>query len=370
MKINGLTLRASLLAALLATAPSAFAFGGLFDGGLFKSAEPASEFVVDDGSLFAGEALTIGEMTAPSPFFTSAANESYSGCATCGDDADVVYGGGIPAAVDCCDPCAFVCDPCGEYVVGWNDRISYIPGQPVRNILRGVRDLLSNCSLFCQPAYVCDPCWSVCDPCWSPCDPCWTACEETTCDGGYAPRCCGDGYVPGETNALDPKTGLPQAGGIESGVSPTPTLQTDAQQVGAYQDATSPAIPQDAVAPQLSAPVSAPAPAAAPAPTAVPETVPTPAADPTLGSGVLNMLVPEDSVVYVNGYRTKQTGAVRSFAAKSLEFGETYSFEIRVVAVRNGQVFEDVQHATLTAGQETALAFNLSLRSNQAVAAR
>ena len=82
------------------------------------------------------------------------------------------------------------------------------------------------------------------------------------------------------------------------------------------------------------------------------------------------MLVPEDAVVYVNGYRTKQTGAVRSFAAKSLEYGETYSFEIRVVAVRDGQVFEDVQHATLTAGQETALAFNLSLRSNQAVAAR
>ena len=360
MKINGLTLRASLLAALLATAPSAFAFGGLFDGGLFKSAEPASEFVVDDGSFFAGEALTIGEMAAPSPFFASAANESYSGCATCGDETGVVYGGGIPAAVDCCDPCAFVCDPCDPCVVGWGGYVSpYVPGQPVRNVLRGVRNLLSNCSLFCQPAYVCDPCWTVCDPCWSPCDPCWTSCE-TTCDGGYAPRCCGDGYVPGETNPLNPETGLPQAdgaSGLDAGVSPTPTLQTDAQAVGTYQDAA-PAIPQSA--PQLNAP----------APSAAPETVPTPPADPNLGAGVLNMLVPEDAIVYVNGYRTKQTGAVRSFAAKSLEFGETYSFEIRVVAVRNGQVFEDVQHATLTAGQETALAFNLSLRSNQAVAAR
>ena len=358
MKINGLTLRASLLAALLATAPSAFAFGGLFDGGLFKSAEP--EYVVDDGSFFAGEALTIGEMAAPAPFFASAANESYSGCATCGDETGVVYGGGIPAAVDCCDPCAFVCDPCDPCVVGWGGYVSpYVPGQPVRNVLRGVRNLLSNCSLFCQPAYVCDPCWTVCDPCWSPCDPCWTSCE-TTCDGGYAPRCCGDGYVPGETNPLNPETGLPQAdgaSGLDAGVSPTPTLQTDAQAVGTYQDAA-PAIPQSA--PQLNAP----------APSAAPETVPTPPADPNLGAGVLNMLVPEDAIVYVNGYRTKQTGAVRSFAAKSLEFGETYSFEIRVVAVRNGQVFEDVQHATLTAGQETALAFNLSLRSNEAVAAR
>lgn len=347
MKINGLTLRASLLAALLATAPSAFAFGGLFDGGLFKSAEP--EYVVDDGSFFAGEALTIGEMAAPAPFFASAANESYSGCATCGDETGVVYGGGIPAAVDC-DPCAFVCDPCDSYVVGWGGRVvsPYVPGQPVRNVLRGVRNLLSNCSLFCQPAYVCDPCWTVCDPCWSPCDPCWTSCEPT-CDGGYAPRCCGDGYVPGETNPLNPETGLPQTGGIEAGVSPTPTLQTEAP--------AAPAIPQAAPSTQISAPTDV-------------ETVPTPPADPAVGAGVLNMLVPEDAIVYVNGYRTKQTGAVRSFAAKSLEFGETYSFEIRVVAVRNGQVFEDVQHATLTAGQETALAFNLSLRSNEAVAAR
>ncbi len=359
MKIIGLTLRASLAAALLTTAPSAFAFGGLFDGGLFKSGESASEYVVDDGSFFAGEALTIGEMAAPSPFFASSANESYSGCATCGDDSGVVYGGGIPAAVDCCDPCAFVCDPCAPYVVGWSDRVSYVPGQPVRNILRGVRDLICSGSLFCQPAYVCDPCWSVCDPCWSPCDPCPTSCGAT-CDGGYAPRCCGDGYVPGETNALDPKTGLPQEGGLGA-VSSTPTLQTDAQPVGSYQDST-PAIPQTAPVPQLNAPSAAPS--------AAPETVPTPPADATLGAGVLNMLVPEDAVVYVNGYRTKQTGAVRSFAAKSLEYGETYSFEIRVVAVRDGQVFEDVQRATLTAGQETALAFNLSLRSNQAVAAR
>lgn len=354
MKIIGLTLRASLAAALLTTASSAFAFGGLFDGGLFKSAEP--EYVVDDASFFAGEALTIGEMAAPSPFFASAASESYSGCASCGDETGVVYGGGIPAAVDCCDPCAFVCDPCVQYVGAWGGYPApYVPGQPVRNVLRGVRNLLSNCSLFCQPAYVCDPCWTVCDPCWSPCDPCWTSCE-TTCDGGYAPRCCGDGYVPGETNVLDPKTGLPQAGGaggFDAGVSPTPTLQTEAQPTGEFQ---APAIPQNA-APQLNAPTGV-------------ETVPTPPADPAVGAGVLNMLVPEDAVVYVNGYRTKQTGAVRSFAAKSLEYGETYSFEIRVVAVRDGQVFEDVQHATLTAGQETALAFNLSLRSNQAVAAR
>ena len=80
------------------------------------------------------------------------------------------------------------------------------------------------------------------------------------------------------------------------------------------------------------------------------------------------MLVPKDAVVYVNGYRTKQTGEVRTFAAKNLEIGETYAFEIRVVAVRDGRTYEDVQSTTLTAGDTSSLAFNLTLRGNQAYA--
>ena len=82
------------------------------------------------------------------------------------------------------------------------------------------------------------------------------------------------------------------------------------------------------------------------------------------------MLVPEDAIVYVNGYRTKQRGEVRSFAA--LVVGEAYSFEIRVVALRDGERFEDVQTTVLTAGETTALAFNLvaAPRSAYAVNAR
>ena len=96
------------------------------------------------------------------------------------------------------------------------------------------------------------------------------------------------------------------------------------------------------------------------------ESIPTP--EPT-GAGVIRMLVPEDSVVYVNGYRTKQSGETRTFAAKNLKYGETYEFEIRVVAVRNGQTVEDVQTAVLTAGEKTALAFNPKpRRANEAIA--
>lgn len=363
MKTSDLALRASLVAAILATASSAFAadswLGGL--GNLFGRGASEAEYVVDDGSFFGGEALTIGGVSSVSyeaplgGFVASASNGSYSGCAGCADETSYV-GGGIPAAIDgayCgnpCDPCAFPCDPCAT---GWVEYPVYTapcrPFRPIRNILAGVKNFLfGDCGYrYCQPAYVCDPCWTVCeDPCWSPCAPC-----ETSCGGEvYAPAgCCGDGYMPGETNPLNPQTGL---SGIDATVSPNPTpIQT------AEPTQNAPAIPSQ----------TAPGPVFEQG--AAPETIPTPAADPTIGSGVLQMLVPEDSVVYVNGYRTKQTGTTRSFAANNLEYGETYSFEIRVVAVRNGQLYEDVQHATLTAGESTALAFNLNrVRSNEAVA--
>ena len=70
------------------------------------------------------------------------------------------------------------------------------------------------------------------------------------------------------------------------------------------------------------------------------------------------MLVPEDAIVYVNGYRPKQKGALRTFAAKNLEYGETYAFEIRVVENRDGRFYEDVQTTILAPGDSAALAFN------------
>ncbi len=396
MKIKvSMALRSAAFAAISAATASAFAFGGLFDGGLSRNIVSTDATAYDD-SFFAGQTLTMGEMgTTYEGYGQSVVDGAYGECADCQGDALPAYD--------------FATYDYG-YSYGYVDSYGWIPARtftPARSIaksafrgvgsvLRGIRNFLTgNCYDYCQPAYVCDPCWSFCDPCcdpcidaccdWSPCapcdacNPCEPACNpcEPACDpcgsvfnpnAVYAPRsCCGYGYAPGETRPLNPTTGRASEGGIDAQI-----------------DQKAPSIPKPQTT-QSKAPVSPALPALDPnvAPAQVPgedegnalptyqseepEEVPTPSPS-TLGNGTIKMLVPEDAVVYVNGYRTKQKGAVRTFAAKNLQYGETYSFEIRVVAIRNGRVFDDVQTTTLTAGDSSALAFNLTLNENQSYA--
>ena len=249
--------------------------------------------------------------------------------------------------------------------------------RPIVNIVRGVRNFLFGRGYdYCQPAYVCDPCWSVCDPCWSPCaeyDVCAPCAIDfcSPCASSYIPNivyapgsCCGDGYYPGETRELDPETGkaVPQQG-IASQTNankpaPKPVVSTDDSDASAEPDV--PATPASPIysQPDLSEPE-------------VPgsgETIPARRADPNLGASVIKMLVPADAIVFVNGYRTKQKGEVRSFVAKDLEIGESYTFDIRVVEKRDGKIYEDFRSTTLVAGESTALAFNPTLRSDEAYA--
>ncbi|MDD3587155.1 MAG: TIGR03000 domain-containing protein, partial [Thermoguttaceae bacterium] len=74
-------------------------------------------------------------------------------------------------------------------------------------------------------------------------------------------------------------------------------------------------------------------------------------------TGVIKMTVPEDSIVYINGYRTKMKGTQRSFNANNLEEGQSYSFEVRVVAALDGQLVEEVKETTLVGGVVSSLAF-------------
>ena len=161
----------------------------------------------------------------------------------------------------------------------------------------------------------------------------------------------------------DPKTGVAVNRGVDDGDTPATTTSPSVISTEPEQEpASRPATTQPATTtPTFSDPSGIMS-------TGEGETVPTPPADNKLGVGVIRMLVPEDSVVFVNGYRTKQKGALRSFAARQLELGETYSFEIRVVAVREGRVYEDVQTTTLTAGDSTSLAFNLKLNDSEVYA--
>ncbi|MBQ2037858.1 MAG: TIGR03000 domain-containing protein, partial [Thermoguttaceae bacterium] len=225
-----------------------------------------------------------------------------------------------------CDPCWAIddcCDPCG-----WDPCAVCDP---------------------CAPA--CNPCEPVCNPCAPACEPCEPACFNT--GAVFAPGgCCGNGYMPGQVRPLNKETGRPE-GAKGAGAAPARSYEPEEQPAATEQPAV-PGVEDDA---QPVDEYNSGAPEIAPA------TEPA-----TTGAGLIKMLVPKDAVVYVNGYRTKQTGEVRTFAAKNLEVGETYAFEIRVVAVRDGRTYEDVQSTTLTAGDTSSLAFNLTLRGNQAYA--
>ncbi|MDO5309955.1 MAG: TIGR03000 domain-containing protein [Planctomycetia bacterium] len=377
MKFNG-SLALGLIAAfaISAVASSAYAAGGLFDL-LGKTTTTR-----DDGSFFGGQALTFGDLSSTSLYAGSDVMPSYSECASCAGNAD--------AATFAFDG-AVVYDNAFAYDFGYDYGFDYAPYTrarcftPVRTTarvvggaLRSIREFLFGYGYsYCQPAYVCDPCWSVCDPCWSPCadfcEPAWTpvcdpcapsfiapGCDACAPNAVYAPRsCCGDGYIPGSVTPLDAETGKANRTGFENQDSPNSPNPQPAQSLSTGDDnLDAPALPTYDDLNGLP-----------PANNDAPETVPTPAPSPE-SAGLIKMLVPEDAIVYVNGYRTKQKGALRSFAAKNLEYGQTYSFEIRVVEFRNGQRYEDVQTTTLTAGESTALAFNPTLAENQAYAVR
>ena len=360
----------------------------------------ASVANANDASFFNRQSITLGDLQKVSNYAGSPLASSYSECASCAGKDEAVA-----APVYAAQPVYY-----DSYVV-YDPYVSYGEWTPVRNtlglardvvvdvargvsrpvarVVNGVRNFLFNGGYeYCRPAYFCDPCWS-CDPCWTcdpcgvpaACDPCATCGIPAACEpcGFVAPRsvwapkaCCGYDVYPGEVNELDSETGLPKkptANGVDSATNSDSASVTAADNAPAVPStlSTEPAAPKaDATVPQVASPAADSLLDQPATGDDLPawdgddaEAIPTPAPNPNLGAGVIRMLVPEDAVVYVNGYRTKQRGEVRSFAARDLVVGEAYSFEIRVVALRNGERFEDVQTTVLTAGETTALAFNL-----------
>ena len=117
---------------------------------------------------------------------------------------------------------------------------------------------------------------------------------------------------------------------------------------------------------QLPAAPAAPAGSAAPSPLQYPipdagdsllQTPNVPAAPES--TGYLRIQVPEDAVVYINGYQTKMTGTDRCYLAQNLEPGTEYEFEISVVVVRQGETYTDTQVTTLFGGTTRSVAMNL-----------
>lgn len=235
-----------------------------------------------------------------------------------------------------------------------------IGGRPIGSCLgRGVSNPGFLCCDPCFPG--CDPCFPCCDPCFTCCDPCFSSCDPC-CGGSFvngvlnsSGSCCG---VEGEENIV-PSNGkasnLPTPAPATSGSTP---IHSDNKTFGIDSSirTTTPAYPFGQKA-SGSAPAPNPAPQAPVQPAANPPKTPSPLPG---TSGVLQMNVPENSVVYINGYRTKLSGTERNFTAKNLIPGETYEFEIKVVSVEDGQLREQIKTTALTPGSTAVLAFDFS----------
>lgn len=74
---------------------------------------------------------------------------------------------------------------------------------------------------------------------------------------------------------------------------------------------------------------------------------------------VLEVVVPEDARVFVNGKATSSVGTHRRFVSRGLEADFNYTYEVRVEGIVDGETVSKTKTVRVTAGQETKLSFQL-----------
>jgi uncharacterized protein (TIGR03000 family) len=93
--------------------------------------------------------------------------------------------------------------------------------------------------------------------------------------------------------------------------------------------------------------------------------LPTPAQQTSVeaASALLSVQVPADARVRVNGIPTRSTGELRRYVSRDLAPGFRYTYEVTAEVERNGQPVTQTKTVHLRAGEEIALAFDLSAGS-------
>jgi len=81
-------------------------------------------------------------------------------------------------------------------------------------------------------------------------------------------------------------------------------------------------------------------------------------------SATLNVRVPADAKVFVNGLATSSTGTQRRYVSKGLQAGYTYTYELRAEIDRDGETVTETKVIKLRAGQSESLAFALAAGSD------
>ena len=72
----------------------------------------------------------------------------------------------------------------------------------------------------------------------------------------------------------------------------------------------------------------------------------------------LNVKVPADAKVFVNGMATTSTGTDRQYISKGLKAGSRYSYEVRAEFAVDGQTVTQTKNVQLGAGENGSLSFD------------
>jgi uncharacterized protein (TIGR03000 family) len=73
---------------------------------------------------------------------------------------------------------------------------------------------------------------------------------------------------------------------------------------------------------------------------------------------LLNVNVPADAKVFVNGAATTSTGTQRQFISRGLNAGNRYAYEVKVEITKDGETATENKSVTLGPGEQASLAFN------------
>lgn len=287
----------------------------------------------------------------------------------------------------------------GHYISNFDNLCCMPCTEPAFPLLSRLKNLLG-CPYGCaygSPAPVCfydpycDPCYdNGCGICADWCDPCFASsvdyCDPCAGIGFTADTCCGDdfGTVVPSTNAdvvvdsanVEPtEVNTEDSNAVDSNPAPTPVtptpvapaqnapLQYSAPAGDALSNRLDSTIPDALKVPEM--PQIPNADSLLPTPNQPADNAPANVAPSGSGTGYLQMTVPENGVVYINGYETKMTGTERRFAARNLKAGLSYRFEIMVVVRENGQTLTDTQTAVLLPGTTMSVAFDLRNTNRQ-----
>jgi uncharacterized protein (TIGR03000 family) len=86
-------------------------------------------------------------------------------------------------------------------------------------------------------------------------------------------------------------------------------------------------------------------------------------------TALLNVNVPAEATIYVNGTQTTSTGTQRQYISRGLSADNRYEYEIRAEMVRDGKTLTETKSVTLGPGQEVNLSFNFDGNKEAPVAA-